>query len=166
MGALIQKLLPAVALAMVAWNAAAAAPSLSIEGRSLSKDGVLTLGVGYESPSDVTVYSWRGHVYPLLGFGLTVTATDLEGRALSVEPVAKVAPKLPHARDTVTASTYRYPEPLVLRLLDERSQPFRGCADIHLDYDLTKDASGNFRRAGLDLLQLRSNRIRVCSVGE
>jgi len=166
MGALIQRMLLAVALAVVAWNAAAADPSLSIEGRSFSKDGVLTLEVGYDSPSDVTVYSWRGHVYPLLGFGLTVIATDVEGRALSVESDAKVVPKLPHAHDTVTASTYRYPEPLVLRLLDEHSHPFRGCADIHLDYDLTKDASGNFRRAGLDLLQLRSNKIRVCNVGE
>ncbi len=166
MGALIKRILLAVALAVVAWNAAAADPSLSIEGRSFSKDGALTLDVGYDSPSDVTVYSWRGHVYPLLGFGLTVTATDLEGRALSVESDAKVVPKIPHARDTVTASTYRYPEPLVLRILDKHSRPFRGCADIHLDYDLTKDASGNFRRAGLDLLQLRSNKIRVCNVGE
>jgi hypothetical protein len=166
MGTTAKTVLAVVVVAILTVGATAATPRLQITSRSFSKDAVLTLDVVFESPSEITVYSWRGHIYPLLGFGLTITANDPHGRALSIERVAKIVPKLPHAGDTATASTYRYPEPLLIQLLDERSQPWRGCADVQIDYDLTSDPSGNFRRAGLDLLHARSNEIRVCNAGE
>ena len=141
-------------------------PILEIASRSFSEDSVLSLDVVFTSPSEITVYSWRGHIYPLLGFGLTVTAEDLHGRPLAVESVAKMLPKLPHKHDTVSGTAYKYPEPLMLRLLDGHSEPMRGCANVQLEYDLTSDRSGNFRRAGLDLLRVHSNKIRVCNAEE
>ncbi len=136
---------------------------LEIAPHAFSQDGILILNVAFHSTADVTVYSWRGHIYPLLGYGLSVDARDRNGAELSVEPVEKILPKLPGARDVATASRYEYPEPLVLQVRDSSGRPFQGCLNVQITYDVTADSGRRYSAVGLDLLRVRSNTVSTCN---
>jgi len=160
---LIAALLMVAAVSIVQAERDSSDAELRIAPRAFSRDGVLTLEVSFHSATEITVYSWRGQLYPLLGYGLTVAASGEHGESLTVESVDQMRPKLPHPLDAATAREYEYPKPLVLLVSDEHGKPFQGCAELYLTYDVPPDPGGRYSAAGLDLLSVRSNEIRTCS---
>lgn len=137
-------------------HGAPAKPTLKIESAGFATDGRLSLSVTFTADHPIKVYSWRGNIYPILGYYLTAHAKDDQGRDLKVESTAKVIPKLPHPLDFVTAEEYTYPEPLDLRVYDASGNPYRGCLSISLSYETTAGV--------LDPLKVESNRVKACNV--
>lgn len=136
-------------------HGAPARPTLTIESAGFETDGRLSLRVSFTADHPIKVYSWRGNIYPILGYYLTAHARDDEGRALKVESTATVIPKLPHPLDVVTAEEYTYPEPLDLRVYDASGNPYLGCLIISLSYETTAGV--------LDPLKVESNRVTACN---
>lgn len=120
--------------------------------------GVVLVRLSLHLDKEYSVYDWRGHVYPLLGYGLHVEAVLQSGEKLQVENVRKVIPKLPQDRDVVRSLDHTYAEPLQLSIGRSDGRPLAGCADLTVRYDTTKMTI----LGPLDSVRLNPATIQVC----
>ena len=120
--------------------------------------GVVRMKVALHLTKKQSIYDWRGHIYPLLGYGLHVEAVLPSGEELQVENALKVIPKLPHDRDVVRARDHSYPEPLQLAISRPGGTAPTGCAEVTVRYDTT-----TMKVLGpLDAVRLDPATIQVC----
>ena len=131
---------------------------VDIRQAKLSADGILEMTLALVSKKERAYYSWKGHVYPLLRFGLFVNVTSEDERELLTENVDVLMPKL-HPRDVVHAQEYEYKEPLRLRVIGADGEPYRKCIQVKVTYDPTKL---RYRPEHLSMIRLESDRVRVC----
>lgn len=111
------------------------------------------------APEELTVYSWRGAIYPMLGRGLAIESQGSDGRTYRAVSVEKVLPKFPHAADSVAARSYTYPKPLVVRLVDREGNEASGCVSLTASYDTTESV---FSERGFSPILIRSNTYEFC----
>lgn len=120
--------------------------------------GVVRMQVALHLKQKQSVYDWRGHIYPLLGYGLHVKAVLRSGESLQVENALKVIPKLPRDRDVVRARDHSYPEPLQLVMSRQDGTTPTGCAEVTVRYDTTE-----MKVLGpLDSIRLDPAKTQVC----
>ncbi len=123
--------------------------------------GIVRMQVALHLIEEQSVYEWRGHIYPLLGYGLHVEAVLPSGENLQVENALKVVPKMPRNRDVVRARDYSYPEPLQLVISRSKGTTLEGCAQVTVRYDTT-----TMRVLGpLDSVRLDPATVQVCFPG-
>lgn len=135
---------------------------LVVESTGFDRDGIATLRLRIEAKSEITIYSWRGNLYPFLGYGLCVRAVDVAtGVELNVEAVGAFMPKVARKPDAVSAREYQYPEPLRLRLMAPDGRAFLGCADVSLVYDST--SLDPEPQSDLTKIKMTSNLLRICN---
>lgn len=115
------------------------------------------LRVQIRAPRPIRIYSWRGQIYPLIGSGLAVKATDPQGREVPLVPVEVFMPEVPHSADVVESASYEYSRSLRLKTKSGGSNP--PCIMVSLVYDTTADI---FRKPGLTPIQAESNLVRFC----
>ena len=123
-------------------------------------DGVLFVKVGFHFDEPKTVYSWRGHLDPLLGYALKVRFENTGNLELRAEQLPRLIPKLPHPSDVAVGYAHSYPT-LTFKIVDSEGRPFHGCVEFVLIYDTTEKAS--YEKVGLDLLKLETKPLRACN---
>jgi hypothetical protein len=138
-------------------------PALRIAAISPNPEGEVRLRVSMELPQPQRIYSWRGHIYPIIGHGLSAEAQSASGTILSIARPPQVMPEVPHPLDVVEARTVTY-EPLRLLVRTPDGRPYAGCFSIRLRYDTEQDQ--RFRANGFSVLVIDSNELSVCNGGE
>lgn len=129
-------------------------------------NGRLTAIVGFNFNKPVSIFSWRGNIYPRLGRELFIEAVSSNGSDLLVESKKKALPKIPIKKSAkssdefyVTTDNYVYPEALGL-LITEKKLPVSGCIKIKAIYDATKS-----KIEYLSKIRVESIDYEVCSKG-
>lgn len=137
---------------------AAASDQITIDIPREQAPGELRLRLHFRSTIPRRIYSWRGHIYPILGTALRVRVVDANGRLVETRRADDFMPEVPHPRDGVEASSYDYPEALRLKL-HSRGNGGTECLIVSLAYDTRAKA---FRKAGLTPMHVESNSVRYC----
>ncbi|MBN1378214.1 MAG: hypothetical protein JXA04_03170 [Gammaproteobacteria bacterium] len=101
------------------------------------QDSILVLDIGFNFEKPVTVYDWRGQIYPALGYYLYIYATDALGNELSISNYEKPMPIVGHPLDVKTTTEYHYQKYLKVYVLSD-NRPIKNCADFIFIYDTLK----------------------------
>lgn len=150
----------ATAVRSDAEGAAESGADLRIDVRRGRGPSLVEIGITVSAAEDVSLYSWQGAIYPMLGRGLSVEVWGETGRSYRVEAVGVALPKFPHEDDLVVAREYTYPKPLIVRLMDQSGDPVTGCVHLTVVYDTRGDA---FAGSRFSILHLQSKPARICS---
>jgi hypothetical protein len=129
----------------------------------VSEAGRVDLKVHFDSDVPVRIYSWRGHLYPLLGSAVKIRIADEAGRIFRASRVDTFVPEFPHKLDVVETLKYEYPQALRLRISAGPGMRRKGCWSISITYDTRKSVYVN---AGLSPIRTVSEAVRICPDAE
>jgi len=119
---------------------------------------IIQLDVMFKFEKDKSVYKWRGHIYPILGYLLYPEVKTDSGKLLNVIRYEKVMPKIPHPADMETGKEVIYEKPLKLIIENFNRESYKGCLSVRLLYDAEKLV----QKSKLSKLRIWSNMIDIC----
>jgi hypothetical protein len=134
--------------------------NITITNADLDVNGQLSLHLKVNTDSLVTLYQWKGDLYPIFGRAVFLNIVEPNSKELTVERAIKVLPEAPYPSDTIRTKAYDYQRPLLLIVREKDGTPFHGCMKFSIEYDVNKF---KVPAKHLSPIKLLSDTVEVCT---